>query len=212
MTTVSELRSASARRRRADARHNTEAILDAAALVLGERPDAGLADVAKTAGISRQTLYAHFSSRDALMEALIERAADRVAAALDAADLGSGPADVALVRLLETGWASMDSDPFLLHLSAPPVPYEQDRDRHEPILERLQAVVERGQREGDIDPELAIGWVLAAVLALGHAAGEEVRAGRMGSKEAIEALRISIPRLVRPASPNRRRGASRADT
>lgn len=187
-----------ARRRRADARHNAEAILDAATRVLTERPEAGLGEVATCAGISRQTLYAHFPSRDALINALIERATTRVVAALDAADLESGPADAALVRLLETGWQSFDTDPFLLHLSAPPVSAEQDRDRHAPILTRLSAVIERGQREGDIDPELAAGWVLAAVLALGHAAGEEVRAGRMDSTQAIEALRVSIPRVVRP--------------
>ena len=186
------------RRRRSDALQNRQAILDAASAVLGERPEAGLTEVAQAAGISRKTLYAHFASRDALIQALIERATLRVTEALEAADLETGPADRALVRLMETGWAGLDADPFLLHLSTAPVTPEQDRDRHAPIMDRLQAVIERGQREGDIDPRLAIGWVLAAVLALGHAAGEEVRAGRMTSAEAIEALRISVPRLVRP--------------
>jgi len=59
-------------------------------------------------------------------------------------------------------------------------------------------VIERGQQEGDIDPDLAVGWILAAILALGHAAGEQVRAGWMTNAQAIEALRTSIPRLVRP--------------
>lgn len=189
------------RRRRADAVHNTQAILDAASAVFGERPEAGLAEVAHAAGISRKTLYTHFASRNALINALIERATARVVAALDAADLETGPADAALVRLMETGWASIDTDPFLLHLSAPPTSPEQDRDRHAPILHRLQAVIERGQREGDIDPHLAVGWLLAAVLALGHATGEEVRAGRMTSDEAIQTLRVSIPRLVRADPP-----------
>jgi AcrR family transcriptional regulator len=192
------------RRRRADAVHNTQAILDAASAVLSERPDASLAVVAETAGISRKTLYAHFPSRDLLINALIERATARVVAALDAADLESGPADAALVRLLEAGWTSMDADPFLLHLTTPPVSPEQDRDRHAPILERLQTVIERGQREGDIASDLEAGWALAAVLALGHAAGEEVRAGQMTSTEAIEMLRVSVPRLVRPVPLGRR--------
>lgn len=189
------------RRLRADAVYNRQAILNAAAAVLGERPEAGLAEVAQAAGISRKTLYTHFASREVLINALIERATERVVAALDAADLGSGPADAALVRLLETGWASLEPDPFLLHLAAAPESPEQDRDRHAPILERLQAVIERGRLEGDIAPDLAVGWILTAVLALGHAAGEEVRSGRMTSTEAIETLRISIPRLVRPAPP-----------
>lgn len=187
------------RRRRADAVHNAQAILDAAAAVLGDQPDAGLAAVAQAAGISRKTLYAHFPSRDILINALIERATTRVVTALDAADLDTGPADAALVRLLETGWTSIDTDPFLLHVSTPPVSPEQDRDRHAPILERLYRVVERGQREGDIAADQTIEWILAAVLSLGHAAGEEVRAGRMTSAQAVDALRISVPRLVRPA-------------
>lgn len=198
MTTVSELPRAEARARRADARQNIAAILDAAAQVLGERPDAGLAEVARAAGISRQTLYTHFASRDVLINALIERATERVVTALDAADLDTGPADQALVRLMEAGWAGIGADPFLLHLSAEPVQPEQDRDRHAPILERLRRVVERGQREGDIDPAQSVDWILAAFLALGHAAGEEARAGRMTSAEAVDALRNSIPRLVRP--------------
>lgn len=195
---MSELPRAETRARRADARQNIAAILDAAARVLGERPDAGLAEVARTAGISRQTLYAHFASREALINTLIERATGRVIAALDAADLDTGPADQALVRLMEAGWAGIAADPFLLHVSAAPVPPEQDRDRHAPILERLRRVVARGQREGDIDPAQSVDWILAAFLALGHAAGEEVRAGRMTSAAAVDALRVGIPRLVRP--------------
>ncbi|WP_194923509.1 TetR/AcrR family transcriptional regulator [Catenulispora pinisilvae] len=193
----------SPRRRRADAIHNTQAILDAASAVLAERPEAGLAVIAETAGISRKTLYAHFASRDILINALIERASARVVAAIDAADLDIGPADAALVRLLEAGWSSLDADPFLLHLATPPVSPDQDRDRHAPILERLRSVVERGRRAGDIAADLSTDWILAAVLALGHAAGEEVRAGRMTSGEAVETLRVSIPRLVRPARSTR---------
>lgn len=180
--------------------HNAQAILDAAATVLGDQPDAGLATVAQAAGISRKTLYMHFPSRDALINALIDRATTRVVTALDAADLDTGPADAALVRLLETGWASLDTDPFLLHLSASAVSPEQDRDRHAPIMERLHRVIERGRRAGDIAADLTTEWILAAVLSLGHAAGEEVRAGRMTSAEAVDALRISIPRLVRPGA------------
>jgi AcrR family transcriptional regulator len=189
--------------------HNAEAILDAASRVLAERPDAGLAEVAKAAGISRQTLYAHYSSREALIRALIERATERVMAAIDAAALDAGPADDALVRLLEIGWASFDADPFLLNVSEPAVSAEEDRDRHEPILRRVVELIVRGQREGDIDPQLPVNWVLASVFALGNAAGEEVRSGRMTAPDAVAALRVGIPRLIRPSPPPRRRGARR---
>jgi AcrR family transcriptional regulator len=40
-----------------DAERSISAILDAASRVLGERPDASVEDIAKAAGISRQTVY-----------------------------------------------------------------------------------------------------------------------------------------------------------
>lgn len=155
-------------------------------------------EIAKEAGTARQTVYAHFPSRDALITALVDRATERVLAALEAADLDSGPADAALVRLLEAGWQAFDTDPFLLHLAQPDVTPEQDRERHEPVLARLERVIVRGQRDGDLDPDLPVSWILAAVLSLAHAAGEEVRFGRMTSDQAVRILRVSIPRLLRP--------------
>jgi AcrR family transcriptional regulator len=180
--------------------HNAEAILDAASRVLVERPEAGLAEVAKAAGISRQTLYAHYASREALIQALIQRATERVVAAIDAADLDAGPADDAMVRLLEIGWASFDTDPFLMTFSESGVSAEEDRDRHEPIQRRVAELIVRGQREGDIDPSLPVNWILASVFALGNAAGEEVRSGRMTAQDAVAALRAAVPRLIRPTS------------
>lgn len=57
-----------------------ETLLDAAGEVLRERGgwrDTRMADVAGRAGVSRQTLYQHFGSREALVEAVLLRDADR---------------------------------------------------------------------------------------------------------------------------------------
>ena len=40
-------------------------------------------DIARAAGVSRQTVYAHFPSREALLDAVVERATAEVTAALD---------------------------------------------------------------------------------------------------------------------------------
>jgi AcrR family transcriptional regulator len=199
---VSELAPPSPHRRlRADAQRSITAILDAATRVLGQRPDASIEDIAKAAGISRQTVYAHFPSRDALLSALLDRVTEQVLAAIDAADLDSGPADLALVRFMEIGWQAFDADPFLLHLSEPPKTPQQERDRHEPLLHRLEQLIHRGQHDGAFDPNLPVTWILSATLALGHAAGEEVRAERMTSAQAIDMLRHGIPRLFRAENP-----------
>ena len=74
-------------RNRADALRNRAALLDAAAEVLAEAPQASLAEVATRAGLGRATLYRHFDSRSALQAAIREEALARAAATLAATDL-----------------------------------------------------------------------------------------------------------------------------
>jgi len=70
---------------RSDARRNRERILVAAAEALAEDPSAGLERIARRAGVSRPTLYAHFAGREALLDALTARSVTEMTAALRAA-------------------------------------------------------------------------------------------------------------------------------
>src|SRR4051795_13741971 len=74
-----------------------DALLDAAydAVVAGGWPRARMADVAQGAGVSRQTLYNEFGSKDALAQALAMREAQRFLDAVDEALSGhvGTPAD-----------------------------------------------------------------------------------------------------------------------
>ena len=60
------------RRQRSDARQSIAAVIDAAIRTLGDRPDASMDEIARAAGVTRQTVYAHFPSRDALIDAVVE--------------------------------------------------------------------------------------------------------------------------------------------
>ena len=102
------------RRRRSDARRSIDAILNAARTVLGERPDASMEDIAATAGVTRQTVYAHFPSRDALIAALLHAVGAETLAAIDAARLDTAPPADALRRFLDIGWQLIRGYPFLL--------------------------------------------------------------------------------------------------
>jgi hypothetical protein len=115
-------------------------------------------------------------------------------AALEAAGLGEAPPAVALTRLLDEGWRVAARYPFLWNL--PPVSTGQDRDRHAPLLERMLEIIKRGQDAGDFDRTLSPGWLLAGALALGRAADEEVKAGRMTIEEASHAVHHSFLRLL----------------
>lgn len=64
---------------RADARRNRERLIEAAREVFREQGyDASLDEVAKRAGVGAGTLYRHFPSRDALMDAMMQSWVDRV--------------------------------------------------------------------------------------------------------------------------------------
>lgn len=181
------------RRQRSDARQNVVAILQAATEVLRSQPEASVDDIAKAAGLSRQTVYAHFPSREALLDAVIEGAAAEAAAAFEDAGLEEAPPAEAVIRLLDAGWRVAARYPFLWF--QPAVSPEKDAERHGLLLERLSDLIRRGQESGDFDPTLSPRWLLAAGLALGRAAEEEVKAGRMSIDEASSAVHHSFLRL-----------------
>jgi AcrR family transcriptional regulator len=186
----------SGRSRRADASRSVEAILDAAAAVLARDPRAGLADVADAAGVTRQTVYAHFSSRAVLVDAVVDRATGRIGKTLEEARLDDLPADRALLRLVEIGWDEIQTTELLLAL---PADAGDDRDgaRHEPVRRLLTGIAKRGQEEGAFDPRLSVDWIADATIALGHAAGDRVRSGGMTEKLAKEVLASALSRLFR---------------
>lgn len=195
---MSELTSPERRRRvRAEARRNAAAILDAAVRLLGDRPNATVDDVAAAAGLSRQTVYAHFPSRDALLTAVVGRITEEAMAAIDAAAIDEGPAPDALLRLLDAGWRTALRYPVLDSVPAG----DADDELHQPVVDRLLRLVARGQAAGEFDPALPPTWLVATTIALGHAAGAEVAAGRMAADQAAAALRTSILRVYGAAPP-----------
>lgn len=58
---------------RADAARNRDRILEAANKLLAQTPGASLGEIATAAGVSRSTVYRHFSDRDGLVREISER-------------------------------------------------------------------------------------------------------------------------------------------
>ncbi|MFF1509595.1 TetR/AcrR family transcriptional regulator [Streptomyces sp. NPDC058326] len=185
-------------RRRADAERSRAAVLDAAVRLLAGRPDAGMAAIATAAGVTRQTVYAHFGSRDALLDAVADRITDRAMAAMDEAEEDGGTALDSLLRLQEIGWRLFARNPVLLQTGSARTGNGPSADevRHEPVAARLTRLIEQGQRSGEFDPAPPAPWLVAAVIALGHAAGDEVGAGRLSVREAAKWLRAATLALL----------------
>lgn len=126
------------------------AILDAAARVLGQRPEAGMADIAEEAGVGRATLYRHFPTRDSLIRGVQDAGSAELVAAFASAGLDELPADRAIARItgifLRTGakYAAVISrdDEHREHAA---------RDR---AIEPIRKVIARGIRDGELRRDL----------------------------------------------------------
>lgn len=184
------------RRPRADAQRSRAAILSATVEVLDADPEASVEAIAVAAGVTRQTVYAHFPSREQLLLAVLERLTDEAVAAMDAVDLEAGPAADALLRLLDAGRRTSGRYAGLLKkIGALPVSREADERHHAPVADRLRRIISRGQESGEFDHRLRPDWLIAVTITLGHAAAGEVDAGRMSDGEAADALRTSLLRV-----------------
>jgi AcrR family transcriptional regulator len=178
--------------RRAIAERNIEAILDAADALLERRSQANVSAVAAEAGLSRVTVYAHFPSRNALLEAVIERAVERTMALLDEADPENGSPIDALERLIVVGWQELDRNRARVHAGLQQLgPAALTRAHHGAQL-RIRALVERGRNEGVFRTDVPTDWLVTSLIALMHASAEEVHAGRTDAPSALHVLIATI--------------------
>jgi AcrR family transcriptional regulator len=176
-------------------------VLDAAVRVLGQHPDAKVEEIAAEAGVTRQTVYAHYPSRPLLTAAVIDRISAEAVAALDAANADGGTVTEAMLRWLDVTWRLFDRYPLLRHPSAIAAGPADDDRRHAPVAERLERLIRRGQDTGEFDDTLSPAWLVSATIALGHAAGSDFTAGRMTAPQTAAALRHSILRLYGVREP-----------
>ncbi|WP_245681777.1 TetR/AcrR family transcriptional regulator [Actinomadura kijaniata] len=190
---MSEMAVPRRRRRRADADRSAAAVLQAAQRLLAAEPHASIEDIATAAGVSRQTVYAHFANRDALVSAVIDAITAETVAEMDAVPLDQGTAAEALLRLLNASWGSFQR--YTRLLSTATATPEEDHSRHHAVNDRLHQVLTRGQQAGEFTRDLSAPWLATAVISLGHAAAEAVTTDRMTFAEATGALAQSMLRL-----------------
>ena len=154
-------------------------------------------EIAQTAGVSRQTIYAHYPSRDALLQAVTQHVTAEVTRELGDLDLDRGSAIDALGRWVDVSWALLRRYPVLLTSAVMAPQGDDELERHGPVMGGLLQLIERGRRSGEFDRAMPTTWYLAAIIALGHTAGHEVMAGRMTPGRAATAFRESVLRVCR---------------
>lgn len=171
------------------------AILRAAAGVLSQNQAASLGEIADAAGVARSTLHRYFPERSDLIEALRRYADEQIRAAIRRARLDEGSAVDALARLCHEyfdqwdtiTWAYMES----LNERDENCSFDDQYDPH------VTALIERGYREGSIDPSLPNAWLQQMLWALLYSAWEYIQQG--ASKH--ESLTLMIESLRRITAP-----------
>jgi AcrR family transcriptional regulator len=187
-------------RRRADAERSVARILDAAVDALASDPEASMAEIARRAGVVRATIYVHFPNRDALIDAVTERAIAEATATIEAAEPQRGDAVDALRRVVASAWRTLERYHALVAINTQ-LPQAELHARHRPVLETLVPLIERGQRDGSFRSDVPAAWHLSIVIALIHAASAEVQAGRVPEQHAEAALLATVLGAVSARPP-----------
>jgi AcrR family transcriptional regulator len=141
---------------RRDARRNRERILVATRQAFQERGlDVGVDEIARRAGVGMGTLYRHFPTKDALIDAIVHVGFEQLAVAAERALEASNAWDGFEAFLLEAVEMQSADRGFKDALAA------RGRDQRDVKLARrrlhtaMARLVERGQREGELRADLA---------------------------------------------------------
>ncbi|MFJ8948015.1 TetR/AcrR family transcriptional regulator [Streptomyces sp. NPDC102395] len=169
---------------RADARRNRERILEAAVRAFSEKgPDVAIDTIAKAAGVGSATLYRHFPTREALVEAAYRNELARVC---DSATklLADNPPDRAL-RLWMDGFIDYVAakqgmaDALRAAVASGADPFAETLDKLGTALGTLlRAGADAGLLRPDVDP-FDVGFSLAGVALITSAPDQRERAGRL---------------------------------
>jgi AcrR family transcriptional regulator len=177
---------------RADAARNVHRIVAVATRLLGEDPGAGMAEVAAAAGVSRATVYRHFPTREALLEAIRAQAFETSEQALAACRLEEGSAVEALRRLVAAWLDIAERYAQLGDLAA--LSPEHKRALGEPLL----ALMARGQASGEFSRALTPQWAVRTFAALLLAGTRAVADGTLAHEKAPDVVFNTLYGGLRP--------------
>ena len=137
--------------------HVAVLILERAAALLAQNGPAAasMADIAQAAGVGRATLYRHFPTRDALLEALAAAAVEDLGDRLAEAGLDAVPVREAVARVCRAFVTTGGKYLALMRTGHKPTdPDAVDRRIGTPLRTLLQRGAEEGALRSDLTPEL----------------------------------------------------------
>ncbi|MGN9809477.1 TetR/AcrR family transcriptional regulator [Micromonospora sp. BQ11] len=188
--------------RRADAQQNIEKILEAAITCLSRSSGASVSQIAQAAGVGRVTLYGHFPSREALVEAALVRLLARGEQVLAGIDLTGDPRP-ALRALIESGWMLMAQASAVLEAAQAILPPGRVHELHAEPERRVHALIRRGQAERVFRTDLPASWLAGVLYHLMKGSAADVAAGRVDPADAPRLIAETILAAYAPPPPGR---------
>lgn len=190
-------RDAAGRQRRADAQRSIDAILDAAVTAAPTDGAFNMTAIARAAGVSRVTLYAHFPTKEALVEASLRRVMARAAEALGELRLDQGPATEALARMLRSSWQIVERHRNLYEVASRTLSPGDLRAYHaEHVLGQIDSLIARGQQDGEFRTDLPRDWLVGTVYTLMHLAADQLNAGQLTAERAGDVVTTTVLSLL----------------
>lgn len=183
--------------KRADARKNVAAILEAATRCLARDPDSSLADIAREAGVGRVTLYGHFDSRSTLIARVLAEAMARTEEEVGSVDLGGDPVE-AMERLLSASWRVTHRHGALVQAAEKSLEPHDLQAAHEQAVTRMRTLLRRGRRTGSFRNDMPVGWQVTLVQSILHGASGAVYRGEHSPTEAARLVVASALGALRP--------------
>lgn len=183
--------------KRADARKNIAAILDAATACLAVDPEASINDIAAAAGVGRVTLYGHFGNRAGLVGQVVDRAMAASDAELEAVDL-DGDAHEALGRLLEASWHVTHRYGGLVIAAQDALPDRDFREAHEKPVRRVLRLLRRARKDGAVRTDMPLDWQVTTIQGVIHAASGAVHRGELAADRAPTLVRATVLAALTP--------------
>ena len=188
---------------RADARRNRARILDAARGVLAEHGvEAGMDEIARSADLGVGTLYRHFPTKDALVEAI---AADHFAELAELAGRaleGDGTAGERFTTFIWSAAHRTHGDAAMAQvMAAQPQVLDRVAATKVALTERIDKLVAAAVASGELRPDASGGDVPAIMCGLGSVVATEAFRPGVGWERyltlALDGLRYGAPNAAR---------------
>jgi AcrR family transcriptional regulator len=181
---------------RTDARRNRRTVLDAAVVLLAERPNATMQEIADASGLGRTTVYRHVPRRQDLVDALFVEVLREAWEAIAEALRDDGDA-LDLLRVLGPRMIAVGDRYRFLEVH--PELRERALTAGDEVGNPLAARLTEAQARGELRDDMPVSWMLTTLRGLAVVAMIEVTAGRLTVAQAGDLLGETLAAAFAPA-------------